>query len=211
KRLVTIITDLPIELDLAALRVREPDTRALRYVLLDLEFHSLLAEIDESTRAVGVELAQTNIVYSRAHAIETNTNAPRAGGPVTLAVVAEGDGAMRAHMVGLALAVEPGTAYYLPFGHRRPGELDLGDVSGAANLPPFSDPALKPLVELLEDPAILKIGQDLKFDLLMLRRAGVSLRGIDYDVTIASYVIDPGRRDHSVSGLAIEYMKYRTR
>jgi len=211
KRLVTIITDLPIELDLEALRVREPDTRALRDVFLDLEFHSLLREIEEATGAVGEELAQTYSVISRAADLEPIIRAARAAGHVALAVVAEGDGAMRAHMVGLALAVEPGTAYYLPFGHRRPGELDLGDVSGAANLPPFSDPALKPLVELLEDPAILKIGQDLKFDLLMLRRAGVSLRGIDYDVTIASYVIDPGRRDHSVSGLAIEYMKYRTR
>ncbi|HEU5210984.1 MAG TPA: DNA polymerase I [Longimicrobiales bacterium] len=211
KRLVTIITDLPVELDLEALRVCEPDARALRDVFLDLEFHSLLREVEDATGAAEVELKQTYSVVSRAAELAPIIEAARAAGRVAIAVIGEGDGAMRAHMVGIALSVEPGTAWYLPLGHRRPGELDLGDASGIANLPPLSDPSLRPLVELLEDASILKIGQDLKFDLLMLRRAGVAMRGIDYDVTIASYVIDPGRRDHSVSGLAIEYMKYRTR
>lgn len=211
KRLVTIITDLPVELDLDALRVREPDARALRDVFIDLEFHTLLREVEEATVSAEVELKQTYTVVSRPEQLAPVIDAVRKTGRVSLAMIGEGDGAMRAYPVGFSLATEPGVAYYLPLGHRRPGELDLGDASGAVNLPSLRDPALLPLVELLEDASIAKIGQDLKYDLLMLRREGVQLRGIDYDVTIASYVIDPGRRDHSVSGLALEYMKYRTR
>jgi len=211
KRLVTIITDLPVELDLDALRVRQPDARALRDVFLDLEFHSLLREVEDATGAVETELDQAYHVAAKPADIAPVIEAARAAGRVALAVIGDGSGAMRAPLVGIALAAEPGTGWYLPLGHRRAGELDLGDASGLANLPPLSDPALRPIVELLEDAAVAKVGQDLKYDLLMLRRAGVELRGIDYDITVASYVIDPGRRDHTVSGLAIEYLKHRTR
>src|SRR5690606_4989131 len=65
-------------------------------------------------------------------------------------------------------------------------------------------------VEMLEDPAVAKIGQNLKYDLLVLRRAGVTLRGIAFDTMIASYVIDPGRREHGLDSLALQYLDYRT-
>src|SRR5690606_41143302 len=94
-----------------------------------------------------------------------------------------------ADVVGLSLAFEPGTAYYLPFAHRPAGELALGDV-GFRNLPPLDSAPMRQLVEMLEDPEIAKIGQNLKYDLLVLRRAGVELRGIAFDTMIASYVID---------------------
>jgi len=63
---------------------------------------------------------------------------------------------------------------------------------------------------MLEDPEIAKIGQNLKYDLLVLRRAGVELRGIAFDTMIASYVIDPGRREHGLDALALQYLDYRT-
>ncbi|MGH7443912.1 MAG: DNA polymerase I [Longimicrobiales bacterium] len=210
KRLVTIQTDLPVALDLDALRIAEPDRRALRDVFLDLEFHTLVRDIaapESETRT----LERTYRVATEAGAVVRLAETARAHGRLALAAIGDTRDAMRAELIGLALAVEPGTALYLPLAHRRPGELDLGAASGVANLPALGDVALRPLVDLLESADIAKTGQDLKYDLLMLRRAGVALRGVAFDVSVASYVLDPGRRDHSVDGLALEFLQYRTR
>ncbi|HUF26694.1 MAG TPA: DNA polymerase I [Gemmatimonadaceae bacterium] len=81
--------------------------------------------------------------------------------------------------------------------------------TGAApirNLPPLDDPAMAPLKALLEDPRITKTAQNAKYDLLVLRRAGVRLAGLEFDTMLASYVLDPGRRSHGLDVLALEFL-----
>jgi DNA polymerase-1 len=210
KRLVTIMTDLPIALDLEALAICEPDRRALREVFLDLEFHTLVREI-AAPEAETRTLERTYSVVSSAAGVEGIAARARAARQLALAVIGDSRDPMRAQLVGIAVAIEAGVAFYLPFGHRRPGELDLGGASGVGNLPPLGDQALRALVDVLQAADVRKIGPDLKYALLMLRRAGVHLAGIDADVTIGSYVLDPGRRDHSLDALALEFLQYRTR
>jgi DNA polymerase-1 len=77
------------------------------------------------------------------------------------------------------------------------------------NLPPISDPAMAPLRALLEDPTISKTLQNAKFDLLVLRGAGIDLRGLDFDTVVASYVLDPGRRSHGLDLLALEFLGHK--
>ena len=77
------------------------------------------------------------------------------------------------------------------------------------NLPPISDPAMAPLRALLEDPTISKTLQNAKFDLLVLRGAGIDLRGLDFDTMVASYVLDPGRRSHGLDLLALEFLGHK--
>ncbi|HUQ20049.1 MAG TPA: DNA polymerase I [Gemmatimonadaceae bacterium] len=74
------------------------------------------------------------------------------------------------------------------------------------NLPPLASPEMKALKDLLEDPAVKKSGQNVKYDVLVLRRAGVNLRGLDFDTMLASYVLDPGRRSHGLDVLALEFL-----
>ena len=210
KQLVTILTELPIDLDLEALAICEPDRRALRDVFLDLEFHTLVREI-AAPEAETRTLERTYTVVSSAAGVERIAARARETQQLALAVIGDTRDPMRAQFVGLAAAAEAGEAFYLPFGHRRPGELDLGGASGIGNLPSLSDVALRPLVDVLQSSDVRKIGPDLKYDLLMLRREGVDLAGLDADVTIASYVLDPGRRDHSIDALAMEFLQYRTR
>jgi DNA polymerase I len=114
---------------------------------------------------------------------------------------------MQGEMVGMSLAVEPGRGWYLPFRHRPAGMLALDGLQ--ENLPPLRDAALEGLVAVLEDPAVEKVGHDLKHALLRLRREGVSLGGVAFDTMIASYVLDPGRRDHSLDSLALEHLGAR--
>jgi DNA polymerase I len=76
------------------------------------------------------------------------------------------------------------------------------------NLPPLLSDEMAPLRAMLEDPAIHKTAQNAKYDLLALRRAGVTLRGLDFDTMIASYVLDPGRRSHGLDVLALEFLEH---
>jgi DNA polymerase-1 len=76
------------------------------------------------------------------------------------------------------------------------------------NLPALHSPELRPLVALLEDAAVSKTLQNAKYDVLALRRAGVALRGVDFDTMLASYVLDPGRRSHGLDMLALEFLDH---
>ncbi|HVE78315.1 MAG TPA: DNA polymerase I [Gemmatimonadaceae bacterium] len=77
------------------------------------------------------------------------------------------------------------------------------------NLPALDAPEMRPLVELLEDPKVRKTAQNAKYDVLALRKAGVRLRGLDFDTMLASYVLDPGRRAHGLDLLALEFLDHR--
>jgi DNA polymerase-1 len=130
--------------------------------------------------------------------------------------------ALRAHLVGLSIAVAPGEAYYLPFAHRSDdggGNLSLlsGDTglagkhitNGAAapvNLPPFASESMAPLRAMLEDHTVKKIAQNAKYDVLVLRGAGVTVAGLEFDTMLASYVLNPGRRSHGLDALALEVL-----
>jgi DNA polymerase I len=211
RTLVTIRTDLPVEIELDALRVCGPDIARLREVYLDLEFTTLARELGEPEQQT-VELEHDYRLVSSVAELESIIAEARALAEFAVDVESTSRDPLRADLVGISIALEPGRAWYLPFGHSRPGELALDDRSGGdgLNLPALSSREMKPLVELLEDPAIRKIGQNLKYDLLVLRRAGVALRGIAFDTMIASYVLDPGRREHGLDALALQFLEYRT-
>ncbi|WP_411281494.1 DNA polymerase I [Gemmatimonas sp.] len=147
-------------------------------------------------------------------AFDTET-VPDPGAPDTI-------DAMRATLVGLSIAVAPGEAYYLPFSHRHDdGGGNLALLSGDAgiagrrlnagveppvNLPPFGSDAMAPLRAMLEDASVKKLAQNAKYDVLVLRGAGVRLAGLEFDTMLASYVLDPGRRSHGLDLLALEFL-----
>ena len=180
--------------------------------------------------ADSVELVATMIAEARAAgmiAVDTETvldaDAPRIITP------------LRANLVAISVGTAPGRAWYLPFAHHLPrdaqGGLALGDAPAPAkarkapsaessiaarllaegepavvNLPPLLSEAMTDLRALLEDPTVRKTAHNAKYDVLVLRRAGVSLRGLDFDSMLASYVLDPGRRSHAIDALAVEFL-----
>jgi len=211
RRLVTIQDDLPVELDLEAWRVQEPDVAALREVLVALEFRTLVEKYSETDEGPGapdggeVDYRALATVDEVVEAVE----AARAAGRVAVDTETTSIEPMRADLVGISLSWQPGQGVYLPLAHEAP-PADLLDDGGEApaNLPPVSDPAMAPLVALLEDPDLPKVGQNLKYDLLVLRRAGIDLAGIEFDTMVASYVLDPGRRQHSLDALSTDLLGY---
>jgi DNA polymerase-1 len=77
------------------------------------------------------------------------------------------------------------------------------------NLPSLDTPEMEPLRALLEDPTVRKTAQNAKYDTLALRRAGITLRGLEFDTMLASYVLDPGRRSHGLDVLALEFLDHK--
>jgi DNA polymerase I len=124
---------------------------------------------------------------------------------------------LRALVVGISIATAPGEAWYLPFAHtiagHPQGDMLAPDAHLVAavpeNLPPLTDTACAPLVALLEDDSVHKVLQNAKYDLLVLRKAGITLRGIHFDPMLASYVLDPSRRSHGLDSLALELFGHR--
>ncbi|MGV6483032.1 DNA polymerase I [Stenotrophomonas indicatrix] len=108
--------------------------------------------------------------------------------------------AMRARLVGISLAVEPGKAAYIPVGHDYPGapaQLPLAQVLDA----------LRPA---LQDPAKKKLGQHGKYDLHVLRRHGVDVQGYHDDTMLESFVLNSTATRHDMDSLALRYLGYNT-
>jgi DNA polymerase-1 len=230
KKLVSIMTDLDIELDLDALKVGAPNHAALRDVFLELEFRDLAQKHAAAVDAVGVAKradeaasaatpggttkAAAGPVYralERTEELDAVVKAVRDAGRVTLGAVSSTPDPLRGELVGLSLAVEPGNAWYLPFAHVQPFELSFeGEGPGhVRNLPALGHKRCGGLRVLLEDDSIEKVGHDLKRSALALHGAGVKLRGLAFDVMVASYVLDPGRRGHGLTDLAMDFFAHK--
>lgn len=209
KRLVTIQTDLPIELDLERLRLGEPDLPRLRELCVDLGFRSLLERFskEEDPSPEGEEERSGYRVLSSAPEVEQAVEEVRHAGKVALKIFATSEEPMRAKIVGLSLAWEAGAGVYLPLGHEAPPPDSLLEGEGlAANLPPLTDPGMASLRALIEDPGVPKVGHDLKEDILLLHRTGVILGGVDFDTMVASYILDPGRRQHTIGFVSADVL-----
>jgi len=209
RELVTLHRDVPVPFDLAALAAQPPDRPALLALMTELEFHSLVHTFDAPDRKADAPTEGEYRVAETPEAVAELVRRARAAGEIALDTETTSLDPMRAELVGLSVCVAPGEAWYLPFGHRPSG--DMLEHREVVNLPPLADGALRPLVALLEDPAVPKIGHNIKYDLLVLRRAGVSLRGVAFDTMIASFMIDPGKRSHGLDTLALEHFGVRLR
>ncbi len=110
---------------------------------------------------------------------------------------------MEAELVGISLATEPGVACYIPLAHKE----GQGDLLGGGIAPNQieTNKAIEILKPVLEDLSVLKIGQNMKYDWLMLSQSGINMMGLD-DTMLMSYVLDAGRSGHGMDALAKEHL-----
>jgi DNA polymerase I len=140
--------------------------------------------------------------------------AAEATGAVAIAVETARLDAAMAELVGISLALEPGEACYIPLGHRASAAqsaLDLGGVPAAGEAPRQipRDVALEHLRPLLEDESVLKLGQNIKFDVEALSRYGVAVTPID-DTMLLSFVLAGGVHGHGLDELADIHLGHAT-
>ena len=196
KRLVTLVDDLPLEIDYEDFALSEPDRQALTALFKECEFHALLQEFSSeqrtSTEHYQCVLTQTDL--------DKLVEVLRAAGQFSFDTETTSLNPHEADLVGLSFAVKPEEAWYIPVGHRYLGVPD--------QLP--REQVLETLKPLFEDPQLGKIGQNLKYDLLVMARAGVEVAGALSDTMLASYLANPAARSHGMGSLAAELLGYRT-
>lgn len=232
RQLVTLKTDLDLEFPLDDFRTRKPDPNKLLTFLKEQEFKTLIQQIAAKHDVDPGAYASDNEVTAAAEAdkpveaeyttiqkmddllpwIEAASRAP------VIAVDTETDAlsSMRAGLVGISLSIEPGRACYVPVAHvgsGSQGSFDLGDggsdaASDAPEQIPMDDvlAAFKPI---LENPGILKVGQNIKYDLQVLARYGINVAPID-DTMLLSYVLEGGLHRHGMDELANIHLDHQT-
>jgi len=197
--LVTIRRDVPLEVTPGELVRAAPDTEALRELYTALEFRAWLEEILDASPQHEPPGVGYETVLERAH-FDAWLTRLRAAELFAVDVETTSLDAMRAELVGVSFAVEPGAAAYVPLAHDYPGapaQLQCGEVLEA----------LRPLLEA-ETPA--KLGHGLKYDLSVLARYGIRLGGVRYDTMLESYVLDSTATRHDMDSLALKYLSHRT-
>jgi DNA polymerase-1 len=197
KRLVTLRADVPVTLDLEALRRGPADRSAAHALFTELEFVALAREYAPEPATIGT----AREVLRDEAALAAFAARAREAGKVALSIVRSRREPMRARLVGLGLAVEPGRAAYAPVAG---AHLDASDALPAARVTEMLRP-------LLEDETVAKLSPRGKLDHILLARHGVALRGLAFDALVAAYLLHPGRRTAAVEDLALEHLGQRPR
>ena len=222
--LVTLRTDAPVEQGIADLALHPPDPEVLLGFLRSQGFRSMVARAEaefgaefgveggSSTAAAQAAAAPGEAEYSLVQdeaALAAWIEAARAAGTVAVDTETTSLDTMRAHLVGVSLSIEPGRACYIPLAHVAPGGgPDLLDGDRPAPTQIALDTALAALKPLFEDPGVLKVGHNIKYDQEVLARYGIGLTPFD-DTMILSYVLDGGAHGHGLDELALLHLDHR--
>ena len=196
KRLATIDTSVPIEIDIEEFRLREPDWPSLLPLFLEFEFGSLLklipsglaGEISAETLLSTEKVKELALLIKEKFAFDIEASA--FGGSRS---------PMTGSLIGLALCAEKGCAFYIPVSHSYPG------IPAQIN----KKDALAMLAQIFEDERIAKIGHNLKYSIIILNQDGIHVKGPLFDTMIASYLINPNKPNHGLEEVTLEYLSYR--
>lgn len=190
--LVTIDTAVPLEVHWRELKAQPPNEENLRSLFKKFEFTTLLKQLTpETTRQ-----AQYRLVLEDAE-VKKLIEEIRAHGEFAVDLETTSEDPMRADIVGIACAVREHEGYYIPLGH-----------TGLARQPDRGY-VLEQFRPLLESEKVRKIGHNIKYEYILFKRHGITLRGIACDTMIASYVLNPSKYRHNLDDVALDYLDYR--
>ena len=228
KQLVTLDANTPLGFTLDDLEVRDPDPEVLLGFLKEMEFRTLTRRIadklgvdapviedtaqsvstDETVAPVPFDTNTYETVRSMS-ALDQWIRQINERGYVAIDTETTSLDEMRAELVGISLCVEAGQACYIPLTHKADGGDDLfGSTELAQDQLPL-DHVLQVLKPVLENPAVLKIGQNMKYDAKIFARYGVNVAPID-DTMLISYALHGGLHGHGMDTLSERYLAHET-
>jgi len=196
RELVTIKTDLPFSLNPDDFKYKESDNEKLSRLFKELEFRQLQKAFPRKS-----DLSKKNYrTLFTVNEISELAKKLEKAGRFALDTETTSVNPMRARLVGLSFSSKPDEAFYLPCGHDYP---DAPDQSGFKEI-------LNLLRPVLENPKIKKIGQNIKYDQIVLMRHGINLAGIAFDTMVASYLLNPSKHSHGLDQIALDFLDHKT-
>ncbi|MBW2670434.1 MAG: DNA polymerase I, partial [Deltaproteobacteria bacterium] len=196
KKLVKIDTDAPVPFNPENLKCQPPNNSKLSGLFKTLEFRKLQQAFPQQSdlsnkdyRTIFDMPALSDLLVrletTEIFAVDTETTSKNP---------------MAARIVGLSFSIKPHEAFYIPCAHNypdAPAQLELKEV-------------LKQLKPVLENPKIKKVGQNIKYDWMVLKRHGINLAGVIFDTMLASYLINPSKRAHNLDQIALDFLDHKT-
>jgi len=207
KELVTIKTDIDIETNLEKFKYNGFDNDKLREMFQELEFKNLLRELGDEDTSDNVNNGQGTVSYDNYHLVLTEPDLDKVidrinkTGELSIDLETTSPSPMLAEIVGIALCPAPHESYYVPVAHRALTNSSSNQLSLS-----FVLDKLKPIIE---SEKIKKIGQNLKYEIVVLQRYGLGLNGIIFDTMIAAHMIDSSRNSYSLDELSRLYLGHQ--
>ena len=222
RQLVTLRADVPVDHKIAEFQKKRPDPEVLIPFLEEQGFKTILSKVraefgvEEVHVTADMETAPGDADYELVQdedALKAWVAAAEKEGVVAFDTETSSLDSMQADLVGLSLSVKGGSACYVPLAHVAPGgessgELDLGgDATPKVEAPKQIDfdTAIGLLKPMLEDPGVLKVGQNIKYDMQVMARYGVEILPVD-DTMVLSYVLEAGLHGHGLDELAVLHL-----
>jgi DNA polymerase-1 len=196
RELVTIRTDVDVPFNAETFRYTGYDRERCYALFSKLGFRTLVTEFAPTAASVVKDYA----IVGSSDELKALVEQLRAAGRFSLKVITDGTAPVRATLVGIAVSTGPSMARYIPLGHEGfGGGFSISKTEALALLAP-----------LLTDPAIEKIGHDIKADLIVLGRHGVDLKNPQaLDTMLASYLVDANRSSQELEPIALEQLGYK--
>lgn len=200
RELVTIKTDVPVKLDLDTFQFTGFNEEALRKTLEKLEFYALIDELQLGKSHEDVE--QKYRVLDNRKSLDDFMQKISAEKAFAFDTETDHIDANRANLVGASLSYQVGQAVYIPLRFLNK-ENELFDTQDDVAY------VLRQLKPLLENENILKVGHNIKYDLLVLKKYGVEGKGLLFDTMIAEYLLNPDMTSYKLDHLAQRYLNYK--
>lgn len=184
--LATLDSNVPIEFEIEDFSVKKPDSEKLYALYKELEFKNLLKEFAPKAEA---DLAIRYEIVDSEEKFKKLVNNLKSAAEFALDFETTGRDPMIAEPVGISFCWKEKEAYYIPFA--------------------IMKNALARLKPVLEDKNIAKVGQNIKYEILILKNQGIELKGVTFDTMVASYLLNPSKSNHNLEDMAFEYLDYR--
>ena len=212
QKLAKIVTDLNVTLDLEQAKIDHFDPKAVEELFRELEFRTLMTHLNGLVKkmkpvfpqgeqldlfaaedSAGVTEGSTadirTILVDTTEALSDLVGVLQDADRIAFDTETTDVDVMRAKLVGISLAVNPDEGYYIPLGHQNGQQLDTYEV-------------LKALTKPMSDHSIEKVGHNLKYDYMILKRAGLTVSPLSFDTMIAEWLINPSSRNLGLKSLA---------
>ncbi|MBU4488342.1 MAG: DNA polymerase I [Candidatus Omnitrophica bacterium] len=199
KELATLDDKVPVDIELEDMRIKEPDALKLLEIFKRLEFRNLIQEYAPKTDLK----SKYYLVKDKKNFADLLKKLEKSE-LFAFDFETTGTDPMTARPIGISFSFKKGEAYYAAFKNETPkliNDSSVSDIDRGA--------ALEALRPIFENGKIKKVGQNIKYEYVILRNCGINLRGICFDTMIASYLLNPSKLNHNLDDIAMEYLSYK--